>query len=325
MQKNQFAREIIKEFPDCPNRTLARTLVNRHPKLFSNLEMARTAIRIERGASGTRLRKHATAKQPIGWQNLIPTSIAKKLPAYNLPRDTKTLILSDIHIPFHDDAALVAAMEFGIKNKCDQVLLNGDIIDNYATSRWEPDPRLRDPQGELDATRAFLASVKKAFPKAKVFYKHGNHEDRWELYMRRNAPILLEVDEFQLGKLLDLEGQGITEIATRQIMHLGKLTVLHGHELPRGISSPVNPARTLYMRLAATSLMGHLHQRSMHTESGGYPKKHITTWSTGCLCDMTPEYATINKWSHGGAIVDCAKDGNFDVNNFGIIDGRVYD
>jgi hypothetical protein len=44
----------------------------------------------------------------------------------------------------------------------------------------------------------------------------------------------------------------------------------------------------------------------------------------GCLCDLSPDYAIVNRWNHGFAIVDIDEDGSFEVHNHKIIDGRVY-
>jgi hypothetical protein len=46
-------------------------------------------------------------------------------------------------------------------------------------------------------------------------------------------------------------------------------------------------------------------------------------FSTGCLCDLRPAYAVLNKWNHGGAIVTVHEGGEFDVTNFRIASGKV--
>jgi hypothetical protein len=51
--------------------------------------------------------------------------------------------------------------------------------------------------------------------------------------------------------------------------------------------------------------------------------RETTCWSTGCLCDLRPEYARINKFNHGFASVQVYGDGQFDVHNFRIANGRV--
>jgi hypothetical protein len=41
-------------------------------------------------------------------------------------------------------------------------------------------------------------------------------------------------------------------------------------------------------------------------------------WSTGCLCDLTPEYARVNRWNWGFATVTVDTAGSFDVDNYRI-------
>jgi len=41
-----------------------------------------------------------------------------------------------------------------------------------------------------------------------------------------------------------------------------------------------------------------------------------TTWSQGCLCNRSPDYAKFNKWNWGFAFADVANDGSFDLMNY---------
>jgi hypothetical protein len=36
------------------------------------------------------------------------------------------------------------------------------------------------------------------------------------------------------------------------------------------------------------------------------------------LCDLNPEYARVNKWNHGFALVEVAKNKDFEVTNYRI-------
>jgi len=103
----------------------------------------------------------------------------------------------------------------------------------------------------------------------------------------------------------------------------GKLPILHGHELPKGVSAPVNPARGAFMRTLSTVLVGHSHRSSGHAESDMWHDETFC-WSTGCLCDLTPEYARINRWNWGFALATVHEDQSFDVENLRITaDGKV--
>ena len=103
----------------------------------------------------------------------------------------------------------------------------------------------------------------------------------------------------------------------------GKLAVFHGHELPSGLTNPVNMARGAFLRMVDSVLVGHGHRSSNHTEPD-WQKREITTWSQGCLCDMNPEYARINKWNHGFATIEVQRGGNFNVTNLRVSpDGKI--
>src|SRR5574343_300047 len=68
----------------------------------------------------------------------------------------------------------------------------------------------------------------------------------------------------------------------------GKLPILHGHEVRR-MAMAVNPARGLFMRLKSWGMCGHCHKTSEHTERD-IRGTILTTWSVGCLCDLSPVY-----------------------------------
>lgn len=333
MTKKEIALELLERMPDISNRIAAKKLHMDNPSVFPNIENARTLIRAIRGSAGNMKNKKSwtpvekfVRKTP--WQGLMPKSTAEVLEPVVINGKRKVLILSDIHFPFHDQAALLTALEYGVKAKCDTVVLNGDTIENYGVSRWEPDPRRRDLQSELQACREGIAMIRAAFPKADMYFKFGNHDDRLEAYLKRNAPLLLSVPECSLESLLKLDELKIKIVKSKQVIKSGKLLILHGHELPRGLASPVCAAKRLYDRLRTTSICGHFHQHSNYTDAIGIisagDKKVTSCWTTGCLCDLSPEYAISNNWTHGFAIQDLRADGDFMLHNHMIVAGNVH-
>jgi hypothetical protein len=60
--------------------------------------------------------------------------------------------------------------------------------------------------------------------------------------------------------------------------------------------------------------MGQGHVISEHTEPT-LNGEIVTCWSTGCLSELPPRYARINKWSHGFVMVEVDSDGTFSVQN----------
>jgi len=54
-----------------------------------------------------------------------------------LTGERRVLILSDIHVPFHDVQAIEAAVEWGRREKgVTDVLINGDLCDFYQLSNF---------------------------------------------------------------------------------------------------------------------------------------------------------------------------------------------
>jgi predicted phosphodiesterase len=226
----------------------------------------------------------------------------------------RVFVISDVHVPFHVVSVVEAALKFGESIKPEVVLLNGDGADFYSISRHQKDPRKRNFKRELDAIRQFLQHVRERFPDARLIYKYGNHEERWEHWLWNHAPEICDLEEVQLNSILKLDSIGWEYVDNQRPIMAGHLPIFHGHELPRGMSSPVNQARGAFLRMLDTVLVGHGHRSSSHTEPN-WQHTETTCWSTGCLCELSPAYARINKWNHGFAWVEVASDKSFSVHN----------
>lgn len=314
-----LARELCRQFPDSQNRTLARRLFDENRERFSNLEAARNVIRKVRGQHGKASRVKAANKIPkpagkAGWKPACPPSFAEPWQSVQIDGPAKVLSLSDVHIPYHDVKALEAAVEYGRRKiKPDVLLLNGDYADFYNISRWQKDPKKRDFADEIEMCKEGLQWLRYKFPKARMIFKLGNHEQRWDHYLWNNAPMFCKLENIQLHESLEFESLGIERVDDNPIL-AGELPILHGHEMQKG-GSPVNPARGSFLRLNHSCLSGHLHRTSTHCEPDMWHRE-CTTWTQGCLCDLTPEYARTNKWNWGFSAVDVSIDNSYNVNNF---------
>lgn len=324
----QLVREYCTKWPKHGNLTIARAVYKQCPQAFSSLEAARDSVRAVRGAVGERKRSRGDKSlyQPTrvagGPPLELPRSIAEPWTPYNLEAK-RILLLSDVHIPYHNEEAVRLAVEEGERFGPDCVLLNGDICDFFGCSRWDRDPREVNLAAEITATREFLAHVRQRFPDAQIVWKMGNHEERWEHYLWRKAPELLNVDNFDMASFFELEKHRVELVRDKKIIMAGKLPILHGHEYPKGMTNPVNQARGMFLRGLECAIAGHGHRTSEHTEATMLGHL-ITCWSTGCLCNLNPDYAVINKWSHGFATVEIDQDGAFEVSNKRIYRGKVW-
>lgn len=327
MMKKDIAKEYrITYGPEMPTLTLARIMYNENVQAFTNVEDARSHLRYIEGKHGKHKRKYAIDKSLFieGDRPRNPWSLPKSEETKYEPfilKAKRLAVLSDIHVPYHSIDALTCAFDKIADEKPDAILLNGDTIDFYGLSRFMKDPRKRSVADELEALNDFL-NVLQRFG-AKVYYKLGNHDERYEHFLMHKAPELLGIREFQFENLLKADERGMDVIADKRIIKANELNIIHGHEFGQSIFSPVNIARGLFLRGKVTAMQGHNHSVSEHTESN-MNGDITTTWSLGCLCELNPSYLPINKWSHGMAIVDLSENGKeFHVRNYRIYKGKI--
>lgn len=232
------------------------------------------------------------------------------------------LVISDIHIPFHDLPTLHAAFKEARRRKCIGAIFNGDVMDCHNLSRFDKDPTKPKIQAEIEAGRKFIKWARAQLPKAKIVWKEGNHEERLIAYLNGNAAALVGLDVLEWPSLMGLGDAGIDYVTHRQRIDLGKLPVVHGHEFFRGFAPPVNPARGLYLRAKSPAICGHHHQTSHHRERD-IKGREIATWTTGCACELSPDYGRFSNWNHGFAFVEVSQDGTYDVHNLTYRNGRI--
>ena len=310
-----------------PSLALARIMYNENKELFTNVDNARSALRYIEGKRGKQDFTKNIEQSPFFMQNERPRN------PYNLPDSDETkyepyyikakklAVLSDVHIPYHSIDAITATFDKISNEKPDAILLNGDFIDFYGLSRFMKDPRKRSVAHELQSAREILDIL--ATFGAKIYFKLGNHEERYEHFLMQKAPELLGIQQFELRYLLGLDERGIDLIGDKRIIKANDLNIVHGHEFGQSIFSPVNVARGLFLRGKVTAMQGHNHSVSEHTESD-MNGNIVTTWSLGCLCELNPAYLPINKWSHGFGIVDLHDNGkDFHVYNYRIHKGKI--
>jgi predicted phosphodiesterase len=326
MTKAETARQYrLREGNDMPTRKLARIMYTENNLLFKNEEDARNYLgKIEgkRGGKGNRvtpIENARTEPRPLNPYKL-PESDEIEYTPFVISGFKRIGIFSDIHVPYHNISALEAAITFCKKDKIDALLLNGDILDCYQLSRFIKDPNKRNFAEELKSFQQLIEVFNREF-KCKIYFKYGNHCERYENFLFQKAKELIGVEEFKLENIIKARAEGIEIIKDKRIIQLGGLNVIHGHEFVQSIFNPVNVARGLFLRGKTSALQGHSHQTSEHTESN-MNGKLTTTWSAGCLCELNPAFMPLNKWNHGFCIVDIEGE-TFDVRNKRIHKGKV--
>jgi predicted phosphodiesterase len=250
---------------------------------------------------------------------LVRTMYEERKP-FVLPKSCNDILwMGDLHIPYHDFHALKTAITYGKERGVNTVYLNGDVCDFYAISRFVKDPNKRDLAIELDYVKQFLRQLRKHFPQAKIYYKMGNHDYRWEIYKMTQAQELANLEELKFKNIFKLDELGIELIDALTITKIGKLWGIHGHEMPGG---GVNVARNKRMRASDNVIFNHHHLTNddVVTSIGGLP---LGGFAIGCLCGLSPDYMPINSWSHSIGHIQVESDGVFDLQVKKIINGTI--
>lgn len=320
--------DYLDRFPNSPKLTLAKKMYKENPTVFKSIESARDAIRRlkegKRNGQGNapKITKYIVPKTYDTNPFKLPESYSNDFSPY-LISQSKTLIISDLHFPYQHNEAITLALQYGLEREANCILINGDLLDFATISRHEKDWRQRTVGQEFDAVRTFLFALRKAFPKAKIVFKHGNHDERWEKWLFVKAPELFDCTEFQLEVLLKLGELKIETVKDKRPIKIGKLNVLHGHELPGG-SGGVNPARATFMKTMEDTAVGHFHKTTDNTETT-MSGETISVRSIGCLCGLNPHYMPINRHNLGFAFCELnIKTNEYTFENLKIVKGKVY-
>ena len=317
-----IVRQFCEMMPSVPSRTLARMIKQDHPKCNGgDIDKIRSRVRWARGTVGKQSRTGKKVASSI--DGFIPPPMHSKREPYVLTQTGSILHIGDIHVPFHEPAAIKLMMKhvtdhYDIK----AVVINGDFWDCLSVSKFGKENRPPTMQEEKEYGEDVLETLEDAFPKAKMVWKLGNHEARLARYLYTNAPDMHELIVESVADIFGVKARGWDVVGDKQLIKAGKLWVVHGGEV--GINSVgVSPARTLYLKTLSTALCFHLHNTSQYvgkTLDGKTP----TCWSAGCLCDLQPEYCPhVNKHNHGWSVQHLEADGQFELENFRILNGKV--
>lgn len=321
MTKTDLARKYRNEHGmEMPTLKLARIMYKENNLEFKDVEDARSALRGIEGKNKSRNCKvtHAYPERPRNPYN-IPESDAEPYEPY-LIKGKRGLVINDIHIPYHDVSAITAVLDFAKKEKPDFIFVNGDLLDFHQLSYFERDPKKKSFSTELSIFKQFFEILQSKF-KARIYFKFGNHEERYQKFLWQKAKELDGVPEFELSNIIKARAEGIEVIDNKRIVMIGKLPFIHGHETGRGVFNPVNAARGLMLKAKHSAVKGDCHNTSEHATKD-ILGKFMTSWSVGCLCGLTPQWLPINEWNHGFAMIDLDGD-QYKFRNYRINEGKI--
>ncbi len=330
MKKIEIAKQYRRKYGmEMPTIKLARIIYAQHNLTFKDVEEVRTTLRYVEGKKGKIQLKGLGKKTEFVMADhrtktpyKIPKSDEENFIPFVIPEKYKRgLIINDIHLPYHNEESLIAVFNFGKKFKPDFIFINGDLLDFHQLSYFMKDPRKKRFSEELEMMKNFIEELNRIF-KCKIFYKFGNHEERYDHFLFQKAHELVGVEEFNLEEIIKKRVPNVEIIRDKRIVVMNGLPFIHGHEFGRGIFNPVNAARGLFLQAKHSAVKGDCHTTSEHVETNIFGNL-MTTWSIGCLCGLKPKWLPLNKWNHGFATIELMGKKNFKLRNYRIHKGQI--
>lgn len=207
------------------------------------------------------------------------------------------LVGGDAQIPFHDPRAMELFLTINAEKKPEEVNLVGDMVDLAPMGRWEVMPDwVGTTQESIDYYYDFLAQLRADNPNGKITVVHGNHEQRMDTYIRKNAAEILglrraraekELGVLTLQYLARYDELGINAVdgypnGTYYPEGQESLKFIHGTNTKKGGS---NAAKYLAEEREST-IYGHTHRQELAYRTFATKLGSVTlaAASPGALC-----------------------------------------
>lgn len=214
------------------------------------------------------------------------------------------LVFSDVHGPFNDPRFIDEkgqGLILDIAEDIDvtHILLNGDILDFYWFGAYAKSAyvltRLED---EIEWGVEFFKNLRKRFPKQKIVFNAGNHEDRLDRFMQSKGCPLPFQDRLRLDILLQLERYDIEWYRYNNAYHIPGTGVVVQHSPP---SYGQNAARTsLLKKLVGSYIFGCAHRPDsayLSSYDGRRHECHVLGWLGST--DLTEDHKEVFSYTKG--------------------------
>lgn len=223
-------------------------------------------------------------------------------------------------LPTHRPEVMDVTSQIIRDAKPDTIILGGDILDAPQVGRYEMDSNhfVDTLQLSLDGLHRYLAQLRADNPNARIINTKGNHDERFEKFLLKNAKPLFGIKPANMPSswatnsipfLLRFDELGI-EQETGPVQITDKLITMHGEFAGDAVKK--------YLGRYACSVMFH------HDHRRGYGRRvfpngqAIEAFSFGCEADVTgsvPSYH--NKVNDRGLVVERYEDWS---NGMGFLD-----
>lgn len=235
------------------------------------------------------------------------------------PGSRLVMVLPDLHIPHHDEAALQCVLQAYKHLRPDTVVVLGDWLDceqfsSHGVMSMAELRAHRFLEDEVDPCNAALDKLQKY--KNELVFVEGNHEQRIERWAAKWGA-RLGPDFYKLMAPRKLLGEGRKKFTwipymdnlshyeiTPALKNSTALWAVHGwSHAKRAAAIHLNKA------ISVSIVHGHTHRMQVETRREPSTGRILKSWSPGCLSKLQPLYRANNptEWTHGFSLVYVGK------------------
>lgn len=233
-------------------------------------------------------------------------AIARQKRRWTEPQQSlkKILVLSDLHVPFHDKKAYDLFIKVAKHWKPDILIIIGDFADFNAVSSHLKDPTRPGFSREVKEVRRALEKLR-GIGSRRIFLE-GNHERRLSRFISERAPELHGI--LDVPTILGLQEEGFEYYPYQQEVTIGKVSFVHD----LGFAG-VNGTRQTLAAFPGNIVYGHTHRFNCFT-GGNLKRDTYTAWNVGWLgdprkIDYLPSVKIKQDWVRGFLMVYLEADG----------------
>ena len=210
-----------------------------------------------------------------------------------------TLVVPDVHFPFHDPESIKGMLSYIHGTKFGEIVFLGDFFDFPQLSHYlkSPDQYFRLQSAITHGMKIFDSIVSGVDKEkaVKIIFLRGNHEQRLEKYLLRNAVQLADLDALTIPNLLGFQKRGV-EYKETYYRNKDDVIFIHGHRV-RGKSGYT--AHAYFDQIGENVVSGHVHRLALVYKT--YYYRTLFGIEAGSLCLETFSYlgGVIPDWQKG--------------------------